>query len=102
MFEDLRDLTFDTEVDGELVRRTLGTKVREGRGWASVMVLFEERAADGSWRAPKLAVIRFRRAGEGWKKHAQVNLPADHVHALHALLAAHELTTDDSDDSGDA
>jgi hypothetical protein len=86
---DLDELTHDAHDEGEHVRRTLFSRVMEGRGWATVVIGYEERAADGDWKGPKLTVLRMRRAGEGWKKHAQINLPAAHVVAIHRLLDEH-------------
>lgn len=91
ILEDLRDVTFDVDQDGDQVRRTRLTRVWEGRGWGTVMIVFEERGTDGAWRAPRLALIRFRRAGGGWKKHAQVTLPADQARTLAELLHEHAL-----------
>lgn len=88
MIFDLADLASDVEVDGELVRRSAFSRVLEGRGWATVVLGVEERAADGAWR-PKLQLVRLRRAGEGWKKHAAVTLPADQVQLLMKDLAQH-------------
>jgi hypothetical protein len=85
---DLHELTDGDAADGD-ARRTLFSRVMEGRGWATIVIAYEERAADGGWRGPKLSVLRMRRAGDGWKKHAQVNLPAEHVASLQALLGEH-------------
>lgn len=73
----------------------------ERGGWATVMILFQDRARDGEgWRPAKLALIRLRRAGEGWKKHAQLTLPADHARGLAETLAEHaaQLAEHDDDD----
>ena len=90
--EDLSDITFDAEgEDGDLVRRTLVTRTWTDGGWATVMVLYDERAKDKkAWRQPKLALIRMRRAGDGWKKQSSVTLPAAHATALRGELNAAE------------
>lgn len=84
---ELDDLAADLEVDGELVRRTVFSRAYEGRGWATVVLVHEERGKDGAWKAPRLVLVRLRRAGEGWKTHAQVALPADQVRRLLRDLA---------------
>lgn len=86
--DDLSDITFDAEgEDGDLVRRTLATRTWTDGGWATVMILFDERAKDRTtWRQPKLALIRLRRAGEGWKKQSSVTLPAVHASMLREEL----------------
>jgi hypothetical protein len=71
---ELDDVTYDLEVDGEQVRRTLQRRVWERRGWATVAIVFEERAEDGSWKPAKLALIRLQRARGAWKKHAAITL----------------------------
>lgn len=99
MVIDLDEVTFDAELDGEEVRRTLARRVWERRGWATVAAAYEERARDGSWR-PHLAIIRFRRHGEGWKKHAQVTLPGEQARGLGHLVEAlgEQVAADDHDD----
>jgi hypothetical protein len=74
MIAELDDVTYDLEVDGELVRRTLHRKVWERRGWATVAIAYEERGPDGAWKPAKLALIRLQRARGAWKKHASVTL----------------------------
>jgi len=88
--EDLSDLRFDAEgEDGELVRRTIARKSWTDGGWATVMIVYEERTRDlTAWRAPKVMLLRMKRAGEGWKKQSAVTLPAAHAAGLHAELAA--------------
>jgi hypothetical protein len=71
---ELDEVTYDLEVDGEQVRRTLQRKVWEQRGWATVAIAYEERGADGAWKPAKLALIRLQRARGAWKKHASITL----------------------------
>lgn len=86
--DDLSDITFDAEgEDGDLVRRMIARRSWTDGGWATVMIVFEERSRDReSWRAPKVMVIRMRRAGEGWKKQSSVTLPAAHAIGLRGEL----------------
>lgn len=90
--DDLSEIQFDAEgEDGDLVRRTLLTRTWTDGGWATVMVLYDERAKDKkTWRQPKLALIRMRRSGDGWKKSSSVTLPAAHASALRSELIACE------------
>lgn len=85
---ELDDVQYDLEVDGELVRRQIGRKIWEDRGWATVAVHFQERASDGTWKDPKVALLRFRKMHEAWKKQAAITLPLDEAHALAATLAS--------------
>ncbi len=71
---ELDEVTYDLEVDGELVRRQLHRKVWERGAWATVAIAFEERAPDGTWKPGKLALIRFQKVRDAWKKHAAITL----------------------------
>jgi len=71
---ELDDITYDLEVDGEPVRRTLHRRVWERGGWATVAIAFEERTAGGDWKPAKLALIRLQRVHDAWKKHAAITL----------------------------
>jgi hypothetical protein len=83
---ELDEVTYELEVDGELVRRQLHRRIWERRGWATVAVVFEERGTDGAWKAPKLALVRFQRVREAWKRHATVTLRGEDAVALGASI----------------
>ena len=70
----LDEVTFDLEIDGEQVRRTLSRHVWENRGWATVACVYQERDRDGEWKPAKLALIRLQHVREAWKKHAAITL----------------------------
>jgi hypothetical protein len=75
MSEALDELTFDYEADGVLVRKQLDRAVLSHRGgWATVMFRFQERDAAGAFRAPKVALVRFQKAGDGYRKHSMLTL----------------------------
>ena len=93
---ELDEISYDMEVDGELVRRQLARKIWERRGWATVMVLFEEKRGD-AWQPAKLALYRMRHVGDVWKKHAVVTLPGGVAAELAAEIAKHVLDGDDDD-----
>lgn len=94
---DLDEVTFDVEADGEEVRRTISRKAWDRRGWATVAALYEERTKSGDW-ATKLTIVRLQRAGEGWKKHAQVTLPGDQARGVMAMLESHRDALDGASD----
>jgi hypothetical protein len=71
---ELDDVTYDLEVDGEAVRRTLHRRVWERGAWATVAIAYEERAPGGAWKPAKLALIRLQRVRDAWKKHAAITL----------------------------
>jgi hypothetical protein len=85
---DLDDVTYDLEVDGEQVRRTLHRRVWQRGGWATVAVAYQERSAGGAWKPAKLALIRLQRVRDGWKRHAAIALRGDDAIALGGTLAA--------------
>jgi hypothetical protein len=84
---ELDDVTYDLEVDGEQVRRTLQRRVWERGAWATVAIAYEERATDGTWKPAKLALIRLQRVREAWKKHASITLAGRDAAALGETLA---------------
>jgi hypothetical protein len=84
---DLDEVTYDLEVDGESVRRTLERQVWEDRGWATVALAFQDRATDGTWKPAKLALIRLQRVRDAWKKHAAITLRGRDAVALGETLA---------------
>jgi hypothetical protein len=71
---ELDDVTYDLEVDGEQVRRTLYRRVWERGAWATVAIAYEERDKHGGWQPAKLAMIRLQRVRDAWKKHAAITL----------------------------
>ena len=88
---DLDEVQYDLEVDGEQVRRQLMRKVWEDRGWATVAVAFQERSAGGDWKDTKVALLRFRRIHEVWKKQAGITLWLTDARALADTIAGWQL-----------
>jgi hypothetical protein len=85
---ELDDVTYDLEVDGELVRRTLHRRVWERAGWATIAIVFAERAPGGAWKPAKLALIRLQRSRGAWKKHASITLRGPEAGELGEALAS--------------
>ena len=85
---ELDEVHYDLEVDGEPVRRQLARKIWEDRGWATVAVAFQERDPDGDWKPAKVALLRFRRIHEVWKKQAGITLPIDQARGLAETIAS--------------
>jgi hypothetical protein len=72
---DLDELSYDLEEDGRLIRRQLDRRVVEHRGWATVVVLYQELdARTDAWRPPRAVVMRFRRQHDRWRKHAAITI----------------------------
>lgn len=81
---ELDEVQYDLEVDGEEVRRQLARHVWERGGWATIAIKFVERDRGGDWKAPELALLRFRKLGGAWQRQAAVTVP---VGELAAFLA---------------
>jgi hypothetical protein len=86
---DLDEVQYDLEVDGEQARRQLARKVWEARGWATVAIVYQERDAStpGEWKPAKLALLKFRRMHEVWKKESSITIDGRDATALGDLLA---------------
>ena len=98
---ELDEVHYDLEVDGELVRRQIDRRILQARGWATVAVAFEERANDGAWKPRKVALLRFQRVRDAWKKHAAITLSARDAATLAASLAQWTSGMDATDDATD-
>jgi hypothetical protein len=82
----LDEVTYDLSVDGEVVRRTLHRQVLESPGWATVLIAYEERSSDGTWKAPQVALLRMQQVRDRWKRHAAVTLSGPDALALAGAL----------------
>ena len=102
---DLDEVTYDLEVDGEQVRRTLHRRVWQRGAWATVAIAFEERGSDGVWKPAKLALIRLQRVRDAWRKHAALTLRGSDAVSLARTLGewGSDLVPagDDADDTSD-
>lgn len=97
---ELDEVTYDLEVDGEQVRRVLHRKVFEKGAWATVAMVYEERASDGTWKPGKLALIRLQKNRDAWKKHAAITLAGDDAVELAEAISSWrgELSAADPDE----
>jgi len=75
MVETLDELSYDFEDDGVLVRKQLDRLILARGAWATVMFLYQELdRGSGTFRAPKLAVVRFKKASGAYRKHSSFNV----------------------------
>src|SRR6476469_10940648 len=75
MAETLEELTYDYEEDGTLVRKELDRVVLTKGGWATMMFLFQELdRAKGKFRAPKMAIVRFKKSKGSYRKQSSFNI----------------------------
>jgi hypothetical protein len=104
---ELDDVTYDLEVDGEQVRRTLQRRVWERGPWATVAIVYEERGSEGAWKPAKLVLIRLQRVRDAWRKHAAITFRGQLARQLTDTLRdwsssfAPPLPPDAPDDSDD-
>lgn len=85
---ELDEVQYDLEVDGNQVRRQLARKIWERGGWATVVIHFQERTADDEWKPAKVALLRFRKMHDVWKKQALLTLAGGEAHDLATTLAS--------------
>lgn len=71
---ELDEVTYDLEVDGEEVRRTIGRRVFEARGWATIAIAFQERRPPADWSTARLVLVRLQKQRGGWTVRARITL----------------------------
>ncbi|MEO8552608.1 MAG: hypothetical protein ABI678_21675 [Kofleriaceae bacterium] len=84
---ELDEVHYDLEVDGELALEQLHRRIWEKAGWATVAIAFREKDKEGTWKEPKLALLRFRRVHEVWQKQAVITVGEEEAVALGGELA---------------
>ena len=78
MAETLDELTYDYEEDGTLVRKELDRVVLTKGGWATMMFLFQELdRKSGKFRAPKMAIVRFKKSKGSYRKQSSFNISSE-------------------------
>lgn len=78
MAETIDEITYDYEEDGRQVRRELKREVLSKGAWATIMFLFQEldRKTD-EWRAPKIAIVRYKKANGVYRKQSNFNISSE-------------------------
>ena len=75
MAETLEELTYDYEDEGTLVRKEIDRAILTKGSWATVMFLFQELdRAKGKFRAPKMAIVRFKKSKGSYRKQSSFNI----------------------------
>ena len=78
MAETLEELTYDYEDQGVLVRKQLEKQVLTKGTWATVMFLYQELdKAKGTFRAPKIAIVRFKKFKGSYRKQSSFNVSSE-------------------------
>jgi len=75
MAETLEELTYNYEDEGVLVRKELDKIVLTKGSWSTVMFLYQELdKANGKFRAPKIAIVRFKKWKGQYRKQSSFNV----------------------------
>lgn len=78
MAETLDELTYDYEDEGVLVRKQLEKVVLTKGSWATLMFLYQELdKASGTFRAPKIAIVRFKKFKGAYRKQSSFNVSSE-------------------------
>src|SRR5436305_1411050 len=78
MAETLEELTYDYEDEGTLVRKELDRAVLSKGSWATIMFLFQELdRTSGKFRAPKMAIVRFKKSKGVYRKQSSFNISSE-------------------------
>ena len=78
MAETLDELTYNYEEEGTLVRKELDRVVLIKGGWATMMFLFQELdRKSGKFRAPKMAIVRFKKSKGSYRKQSSFNISSE-------------------------
>jgi len=85
---ELDEVQYDLEVDGELVRKQLARRVWERAGWATLAIAFVEKDKAEGWKAPKVALLRFRRIHGVWQRQAAMTLAGAEALELAGTIAS--------------
>src|SRR5450631_832348 len=78
MAETLDELTYDYEDEGVLVRKQLDKVVLTKGSWATLMFLYQELdKTAGTFRAPKIAIVRFKKFKGSYRKQSSFNVSSE-------------------------
>jgi hypothetical protein len=78
MAETIEELTYNYEDEGTLVRKELDKMVLTKGSWATVMFLYQELdKATGKFRAPKIAIVRFKKFRGSYRKQSSFNVSSE-------------------------
>ena len=78
MAETLDELTYDYEDEGVLVRKQIDKVVLTKGSWATLMFLYQELdRTSGKFRAPKIAIVRFKKFHGTYRKQSSFNVSSE-------------------------
>ena len=78
MAETIEEVSYNYEDEGTLVRKELDKVVLTKGSWATVMFLYQELdKASGQFRAPKMAIVRFKKFKGSYRKQSSFNVSSE-------------------------
>ena len=78
MAETMDELTYNYEDEGTLVRKELDKVVLTKGSWATLMFLYQELdKATQQFRAPKIAIVRFKKWKGSYRKQSSFNVSSE-------------------------
>ena len=78
MAESIEELSYNYEDEGTLVRKELDKVVLTKGSWATIMFLYQELdKASGKFRAPKIAIVRFKKFRGSYRKQSSFNVSSE-------------------------
>ena len=78
MAETIDELSYNYEDEGVLVRKELDKVVLTKGSWATIMFLYQELdKASGKFRAPKIAIVRFKKFRGAYRKQSSFNVSSE-------------------------
>jgi hypothetical protein len=78
MAETLEELTYNYEDEGVLVRKELDKIVLTKGSWSTLMFLYQELdKKSGQFRAPKIAIVRFKKWKGVYRKQSSFNVSSE-------------------------
>ena len=78
MAENIDDITYNYEEDGNLVRKELQREVLSRGSWTTIMFMYQEldRKKD-EWRPPKVAIVRYQKRNGVYRKQSGFNISSE-------------------------
>jgi hypothetical protein len=78
MAETIEEISYNYEDEGTLVRKELDKVVLTKGSWATIMFLYQELdKASGKFRAPKIAIVRFKKFRGSYRKQSSFNVSSE-------------------------
>ena len=78
MAETIEELSYNYEDEGVLVRKELDKVVLTKGSWATIMFLYQELdKASGKFRAPKIAIVRFKKFRGAYRTQSSFNVSSE-------------------------